>query len=375
MEKICIIQDELIPGGKTNVLLNIIKILNNRGIVPDLYSYDILSTKKASSLLGHTVQYHLGKVFDLGIKRFTYYKNYFLFPLIKHKLADYGLVINSGNCLHSMKDDLAQKTINYIFYLYPLEYCEPDYFDISLLRKLYLQPLRLMNRDFSNNEGSKYGLTIALSNFCKEKIEEFYYPLKNKIHVVYPPINIKAFWDEKKNRANQVISSGIFNPLKDQMSQIKIAEAFPHIKFFITGFISNKSEKKYYNECLSYIAKHDITNVGLIPNISHPYFKKLLKKSKYFIHTRKNEHFGISIAEAIAAGCIPLVPNSGGQKEIVPLDELRFDSVEEAIEKFKTISNSDKSKYRNYLQNHILQFSEEKFAKNFNDFINRTLIY
>jgi glycosyltransferase involved in cell wall biosynthesis len=374
MPKVCITQDELLPGGKTNVLLNIIKILNNRGIVPDLYSYDILSTKKASTLLGNTVQYHLRKVIDLGVKRFTYYKNYLLFPLIKHKLTDYDLIINSCECFHSMRDELAKKTISYIYYLYPLEYSEPEYSDISLLRKLYLQPLRLMNRDFSNNEGSKYGLTITLSNFCKEKIEQLYYPLKNKIHVIYPPVNIEAFWDDKKNRGNQVISSGIFNPIKDQMSQIKIAEAFPHIKFFITGYISQKSEKKYYNECLSYIAKHDITNVGLIPNISQPYFKKLLKKSKYFIHTRKNEHFGISIAEAIAAGCIPLVHNSGGQKEIVPLDELRFDSIDEAIEKFKTISDSDEDKYRNYLQNHILQFSQEKFAINFNDFIKRTLI-
>ncbi len=373
MQKVCITQDELLPGGKTNVLLNIIKVLNNRGIAPDLYSYDILSTKKASSLLGNMVQYHLRKVFDLGIKRFTYYKNYFLFPLIKHKLKNYDLIINSGNCLHSMTDDLALKTINYIYYLYPLEYCEPDYFDISLLRKLYLQPLRFMNRDLSNNEGSKYGLTITLSNFCKERIEEFYYPLKNKIHVIYPPVNIEAFWDDKKNRGKQVISSGIFNPIKDQMSQIKIAEAFPHIKFFITGFISNKLEKKYYNECLSYIAKHDITNVGLIPNISQPYLKKLLNKSKYFIHTRKNEHFGISIAEAIAAGCIPLVHNSGGQKEIAPLDELRFDSIDEAIEKFKTISNSDENKYRNYLQNHILQFSEEKFAKSISSLIHKIL--
>jgi glycosyltransferase involved in cell wall biosynthesis len=373
MQKVCITQDELLPGGKTNVLLTIIKVLNNRGIVPDLFSYDILNTKKASSLLGNTVQYNLKKVFDLGIKRFTYYKNYFLFPLIKHKLTHYDLIINSCECFHSMKDDLARKTISYIYYLYPLEYSEPEYFDISLLRKLYLQPLRLMNRDSSNNEGSKYGLTITLSNFCKEKIEEFYYPLKNKIQVIYPPVNIKAFWDEKKNRAKQVISSGIFNPIKDQLSQIKIAEAFPHIKFFITGYISQKSEKKYYNECLNYIARHDITNVGLIPNISQVNLKKLLKKSAYFIHSRKNEHFGISIVEAIAAGCIPLVHNSGGQKEIVPFDELRFDSVDEAMEKFKTISNSDKKKYRNYLQNHILQFSEEKFEQKLNNLINPIL--
>lgn len=372
MQKVCITQDELLPGGKTNVLLNIIKVLNNRGIVPDLYSYDILSAKKASSLLGTTVQFNLKKVFDLGIKRFTYYKNYSLFPLIKHKLADYDLIINSCECFHLMTDDLARRTISYIHYLYPLEYSEPEYSDISLLRKLYLQPLRLMNRDFSNNEGSKYGLTITNSNFSKEKIEKFYYPLKNKIYVIYPPVNIKALWDEKKNRAKQVISSGIFNPIKDQLSQIKIAEAFPHIKFFITGYISQKSEKKYYNECLNYIARRDITNVGLIPNISQVNLKKLLKKSAYFIHTRKNEHFGISIVEAIAAGCIPLVHNSGGQKEIVPLDELRFDSIDEAMEKFKTISNSDENKYRHYLQNHILQFSEEKFAEYFNDFINRT---
>jgi glycosyltransferase involved in cell wall biosynthesis len=39
-----------------------------------------------------------------------------------------------------------------------------------------------------------------------------------------------------------------------------------------------------------------------------------------YVHCAENEHFGITIVEAMAAGCVPVVHDSGGPREIVTVD-------------------------------------------------------
>jgi glycosyltransferase involved in cell wall biosynthesis len=61
---------------------------------------------------------------------------------------------------------------------------------------------------------------------------------------------------------------------------------------------------------------------------------ELLSRHRYYIHGMKEEHFGMSIAQAVRAGCIPFMPDAGGQVEI-PGDEpmLRYRSLDDAVEK------------------------------------------
>ena len=42
-----------------------------------------------------------------------------------------------------------------------------------------------------------------------------------------------------------------------------------------------------------------------------------------YVHCAENEHFGITIVEAMAAGCVPIVHDSGGPREIV-IDKVGF---------------------------------------------------
>lgn len=42
------------------------------------------------------------------------------------------------------------------------------------------------------------------------------------------------------------------------------------------------------------------------------------------VHPEAMEHFGITTVEAMAAGCVPIVINKGGQKEIVRPEENGF---------------------------------------------------
>ena len=61
---------------------------------------------------------------------------------------------------------------------------------------------------------------------------------------------------------------------------------------------------------------------------------RLFSLHRYVIHAMSEEHFGMGIAQAIRAGCIPFVPDDGGQVEIVG-DEpaLRYGSLDDGVEK------------------------------------------
>ncbi len=72
--------------------------------------------------------------------------------------------------------------------------------------------------------------------------------------------------------------------------------------------------------------------VKFYPNASAEQKADLLKRAKLYLHTMEGEHFGISIVEAMAMGCLPIVHDSGGMKEFVPA-QFRYLNVEQAAEK------------------------------------------
>ena len=78
----------------------------------------------------------------------------------------------------------------------------------------------------------------------------------------------------------------------------------------------------------------------------------LFKRAKVYLHTRRNENYGLSVAEAIGYGCIPVVPKSGGPWiDIVEQGKYGYgyDTVNEATdiiqEAFKTPSNNYREIY------------------------------
>lgn len=78
----------------------------------------------------------------------------------------------------------------------------------------------------------------------------------------------------------------------------------------------------------------------------------------------KDEDFGITVCEAIAGGCIPVVYNAGGPTEIVPFRELRFESMEEAARILKQgEDNYPMEETWKELFSHIQKYGEEEFQK------------
>jgi len=87
----------------------------------------------------------------------------------------------------------------------------------------------------------------------------------------------------------------------------------------------------------------------------------------------ENEPFGITTVQAIASGCIPVVHNSGGQKEIVPLEKLRFNDKYNAIDIIKNFNHNEEFKIIKSLQEHIQKYSPKVFEKNFKQILQNYL--
>jgi glycosyltransferase involved in cell wall biosynthesis len=85
-------------------------------------------------------------------------------------------------------------------------------------------------------------------------------------------------------------------------------------QLLIIGYLSREN-KNYYQKLCGLSKGND--NIKILPNLRRNDVLTLLSKSKVLFHPMPNEHFGIAIIEAMAAGCLPVVHASGGPLEIV----------------------------------------------------------
>jgi len=67
---------------------------------------------------------------------------------------------------------------------------------------------------------------------------------------------------------------------------------------------------------------------------------RLLTRHRYGIHGMAEEHFGMAVAEMVAAGMIPFVPRGGGQVEIVRDERLLWTSIDDAVTKIGALRSS-----------------------------------
>ncbi len=349
-KKIAVIAPDLESfGGGTQCAISCIEALNDAKIVPDVYSrtgrINIVNKK-----FGRSLNYNFKKI--IFTKRFALY-----FGLVKNinmLFKEYDYVFDFTNSFPFNKN----KGRYFMYVLFP-EFVPWKRGKYNLgIWKLYRFPEYLINLVKFRIVDYKDIKIVCDSEFTKENAKRMF---DGNYKVIYPPVQIKEFKDKVEGRSKKgIASTGSFSIEKNQMLQVEIAKEIPEIEFSICG--KSKRMPSYFKKVKNEAKK--LTNVRLFPNISFEKLKEKLLKSLIFIHTSKNEPFGISTVEAIAAGCIPVVHNSGGQREVVPFKELRFKDKEEAVKIIKEILKWNEKKrqdYRKKLQKHIEKFDEKIF--------------
>ena len=208
-------------------------------------------------------------------------------------------------------------------------------------------------------------LVLANSFYTAGEIRK--YSGKN-VQVLYPPFSasISQMGKESSKAAgeNLVATVSRLEPSKllDRIPQIA-AKTDKHIQFAIIGRLCCKQT---LDNLQAQVNKLGLSNrFKFYPDASAQVKTNLLKRAKIYLHTMVGEHFGISIVEAMALGCVPIVHNSGGMTEFVPA-HYRYENIEDAAQKISREINNWSPKQDDTMKQIADQFSTANFSQRFN---------
>lgn len=235
----------------------------------------------------------------------------------------------------------------------------------SKIPAAYFLPYRVYERSEARNAKR---LILSNSRYTSNAIRKF--TGVNPI-LLYPPIS-KTFYvnpNDIDTRENVVVSVSRISPEK-RLTLIPYIARLTNkkIRFNIVGIkqsIGMKQSTQVLNQIQTLIERNKVTDrVELMTDVPRQKLQSILRKSKVFLHLTYGEHFGVSIVEAMASGCIPIVHNSGGPREFVP-ESLRFNESEEAARKIERAVLEWTPQESKRITNLARSFDEDNFSTRF----------
>lgn len=171
----------------------------------------------------------------------------------------------------------------------------------------------------------KYDAIVCNSEFTKSELDP---QVSMNAMVIYPPVQQIGLRGSVKKK--QILSVGRFTSYFQAKKQDVLIDAFmkgyekglfTHWELVLAGGLL-PSDQGYFETLKSRVQG---IPVRLLPNITNDELISLYKSSKLYWHAAgfgednpaHMEHFGITTAEAMSAGAVPLVYAAGGQLEIV----------------------------------------------------------
>lgn len=369
--KVGIVQNKIIYGGRLSVIVGIIEVLNQRGIIPDVVTFQTeTSPSEISARYGSKIDFNIRKINSV-LSKIPGEANIIAFNLALHKIyKTYDYFINSNNTSFLMPSQIP--IISYVHFprIARLKSRLVNIHHPLGPQKTWIDKegaiLKGIGLLYSFHSLKENNYVIANSKFTLSNIRKYYPSFHHHIPVIYPPVETHS--DSVipfQERENVICSVGRFCEEKNQLAQIRLAKQLPDLQFHLIGFSGENNT--YLDTCKNFAGKNNINNVHFHVNVSFDKKSDILKSAKFFLHPNTNEPFGIATVEAILSGCLSLVHNSGGQVEIVPIKELRFNAFDEIRALLRSFMGSDKiySAMQNDLLHHCRTcFSADVFKKN-----------
>ena len=380
LKKLALIVESIdFPGGGKRVALAFAKTLKKHYTI-DLYTFrkinwDLIKKITPAFYIKPDNEFIISKFFgelDLKLPLFFAYKLLIKnWKISRMKLRDkYDLIINANGDMLMFPGDI-------IYIFYTTLFLDKE---IEKYRRfpwnLYIKPYSLI-RDKMFKEYKKsirHSRIVTLSKYSQSLIQKHF---GMSSIIIYPPIDLRQIEEAVKNdscseKEKQVISIGRFSPEKELETALYVAKHMPDVRFVLAGGIYSRKSRNYYKKLIRIKKKLGLDNVKFLTNITDSEKINLLKQSSVYLSTRKNEHFGISIVEAMAAYNIPVVYKDGGQwSDIVEYGKYGygFQNYEEAANAIYEALERDCS-YRKIIAESTKRFSFEKFSQDVYDLIN-----
>jgi glycosyltransferase involved in cell wall biosynthesis len=215
--------------------------------------------------------------------------------LSKIDLGNFSLVINNHPNIFITKGD--------VNILHGFSFLDPwinDHGD--LIESLPPTFIRLAHL-YDQYEGSLFIPNSNYTSLISKKLFRYLGIEANIGRVLCPPVHFDKYTKEEKKE--QVLVLGRINKDKRLEEVIEVANA-AGFRLEIAGYL-NKGDESY----LSTLKRKTAKNININPNVTEELKRRLIMESSTILNVNGKENFGISIAEGMSKGCVPIVRKSG----------------------------------------------------------------
>lgn len=296
-------------GGAEAVFLEMIKVLQESGHTVTAYTIERVDWKK----VGRDLRYHAVPENEYYVfQQLPSIKN----PFVKLLIFAYSY-LRLLFCAKRSGDDLSINNYGEIF---------PSMADFS-----YIHSVPLITIDGENPYQIPFwritSRSYALLYHILEKITEPSMIITNSRYnaeiikghsrkaplVLYPPVNSVTKDGDNSKKENVILTVSRINSKKNLSIIPEIAERVDgEVKFVIMGRTDERS-MAILKDIQESSRKHrvaDRLNIVLDPDRGE--IEEAFRRASVYLSTQPTEAFGMAVVEAMAAGCIPVVPRDGG---------------------------------------------------------------
>lgn len=357
--RVAVIQNQLSVDGRSHVVGEMVLALNARGITPDVFTLATdanVARWRRSQSGGTPLDCRVVRPFTVPFFGGYVYQTVLHNAVSSRRLRRYDLVINSNDFVGFLP--APPRRLHYIHFPLSQVFAQAERYR-QWKWKLFGLPVRLVTAAF---EGRILPGDIVCTNsaYSREWIARQWPGAE--VVVLPPPVEVPLTAPPREGRDIDVLSVGAITPDKDQLLQLRVAAQLRHRRFVLMGYVSSA---KYHALLEETIARLGLTNVTLITDASREVIQAHQRRARVFLHSKQSEHFGISIAEAVGQGCIPVVHDSGGQREIVTDATLRYGTEAEAAQAIERLLGGapyPEARYAGLLE-HVRQYRPEVFRE------------
>lgn len=152
---------------------------------------------------------------------------------------------------------------------------------------------------------------LAVSEFSRKEILDFID--RRDVHLVYNAVDCSKFRPEKRKENLVITIASLIHQktigLKGLDTFVKAAKHLPEVRFVLIGGYEDGTIDK-----LKAIAPQ---NVEFVSFLSHPELIEWYQRASVYCQLSRYESFGVSLAEAMSCGCVPVITRNGALPEVV----------------------------------------------------------
>lgn len=293
----------------------------------------------------------------------------FLIPLIwgSLDLSKYDLVITSASWYITRGFRVGPKTKVVCYCHTPPRWLYGYEMSVGFTKywpvKVYAAIVGHFIRMYDYNVSQKINHWVANSKNVQARIEKFY---RKKSVVIYPPVDVEKFIkaSDKYDKENYFLIVSRLVGAKGIEQAAKAAKELG-IKLKIVG------ESHGFAEVESQLKKIAGENIELLGRVEDKKLPEIYVKARGFIALARDEDFGMTPVEAMAAGTPVIAFNGGGFRESV-VDEVTGVLINDTDTKtIKSAINKIVKKEwdKKVLQRQAKKFSERKFSSKLSTYI------